>query len=113
VSFAGLLVRTATVHRIAEQGADRYNSPTRVEIGATTYPAWVEQSRSSEELIDRNSVRTDALLILPAYAEIGPLDWVEIDGVAYEVDGTPARVWRGIAGREHHVEAALKAIKGK
>lgn len=113
MSFAGLLVRTAIVHRMAEQGADRYNSPERVQIGAAEYPAWVEQSRTSEEIVDRNAVRVDALLVLPAYAEIGPLDQVEVDGVLYEVDGNPARVWRGIGGGVHHIEAALREVRGK
>jgi hypothetical protein len=112
--FDNLLVRTAVVHHVAEQGADRYNDPERVETGTDTYPAWFDQSRSAEDLDRRDASSTDGLVVLPVGAVVGMLDWVDIDGTAYDIVGQPRRVWRGLGGgSEHHVECAVRVVTGR
>jgi hypothetical protein len=67
-------------------------------------------SGEAENALDRDQQMADATLYLPAGDPITALNRVQIDGVIYQVTGTPSPPFspRGA----HHVEVDLKVVEG-
>lgn len=60
----------------------------------------------------RGSVVTSPRLFVPSASDVGPHDRVEVDGVTYDVEGTPGR-WRNpFTGSTFPLVVNLKLVEG-
>jgi hypothetical protein len=91
-----------------------YGNATKLDWSAPTSRqtvGWLgPYSGETENAADRDQQMADATVYLPAGDPITALDRVQIDGVTYQVTGTPSPPFtpRGA----HHIEADLKVVKG-
>lgn len=119
MSLLSLLTQTVTVRHHEEGARDELNNPVDSWPTSTDYPAYLEQrpvgrdEESAELLAGRDTRITDFLLVLPATANIGPLDRVvDSDDRLYEVVGDPQNVWNPRKAQVSHIETLLRRIEG-
>lgn len=109
MSFASMLVRTATVTTHTQTGTpDAHGNPAWVDGTPTDYPAWLEQTGEQEILVERNTQISDHRLFLGADAVIDGNSTVVVDGQAFTVVGPPKLRWTPAGA--HHWEVDLKSI---
>lgn len=108
MSLRSLLTQTVTVQTHTAGADDVFGNQADTFPSSRTYRARLEQTAEDEQVVDRDTLRTDWLLILPPEAQISGRDRVVADGVTFEVVGPPAvqRTPRG----PHHIEARLTVV---
>lgn len=110
MSLTTLLAQIATVITMGSTGHDAYNNPTFGETSRADYPCRIQETAATEIVIGRDTVVSDLILFLPPEAVISAVDRVVVDGVTYEVLGTPNPVWGG-TGLDH-IEAHVRVVTG-
>jgi len=111
VSFDSLLIHTVSIRTPSPNaGADRYGNPTEDPGTPVDVPARVEQRAASEDVIDRDTRVTRALVFLPTGTNISALSVVAYEGQDWQVVGAPYYVANG-AG-PHHIQAVIELIEG-
>lgn len=111
MTFLSLLTETVTILRATAPTVDSTNDPIRVWTPIGTTNAYVEETKSTEEVAGRDQVVANWLFILPAQTDVLPYDRLEWNVQLFEVDGLPARpIVPGVG--EHHVEARAKWVEG-
>lgn len=111
MSLASLLTETLWVIPFAAGAEDEYHNPVGAFGAAVQVKGRLEQSRSDEETVDRDTPISDWILYLHPDAQVSALDRIQdADGRMFEVVGTPApqRSPRGI----HHIEVRLRNVEG-
>lgn len=109
--FANLLNQDVTViHISAGATKDAYGNkiPTRTPSDVR---GCLQQVRRSEMRAGEVSDDRYQLYLLPEVV-IATGDEVVIDGLYYEVFGTPEKVTRATTGQVHHIEATLRRTAG-
>lgn len=110
MSFQGLLNQELTiVHRSQTGPEDRDGTPTWVETRTTAY-GYKESVKSREYTDERDTQVEKSLLILPANVSIDKSDAIEMDGITYQIDGKPERLYNPRTHSEHHVECYLQEV---
>lgn len=102
-----MLLQDTVVRLRAGTVADGYGNPRRDWTTATeaSFPADVQPTASSEDVVDQDRTVTRWRLFLGPYAELLATDRVRWDGAVYEVEGDVER-WKR-RGVLHHTEAVL------
>lgn len=111
MSLATLMSRTVTIVTPGVR-VDAYsdNQPDWTTATSVATVGWLAQTSTLEDLDGRNATSSLFSLTLPAGTAIFNKDRVVIDGVTYEVDGSPTSAHTP-AG-EHHLEVPLKVVAG-
>lgn len=104
-----LLVHTVTLTH-PTVGADAYNNETLTYTGGTSVTAWLQQSTRAEPLADGRDPLVQTWLLMTNEEDVRGRDRVTFDGVTYEVDGPPEKVYAPPGF--HHTEATLRAVTG-
>lgn len=112
MSFASLLIHSVdiTTPTATPSSTDKYGNVTYTTSTASGVPARVQETGSSESLVDRDTRVTDYLVFLPAGTAITSLSTVVWQSRAFRVRGDPTIVDGGAA--PHHVEATLQEVTG-
>ena len=110
MSLAALLGQLAIVTPRTPGAEDEYGDPQLDDGVTSSYPCRLEQGGSYETTVGEDRVVTSSRAFLPPSAVIGHLDAVHIDGIAFEVMGTPD-VEVSPQG-PHHLKVALREIQG-
>lgn len=107
MSLLGLLSETVEVVRYTAT-TDAYGNTVPGAEQRTSYPARLEQLRTEEVVLDRDTVITDWRVFLPAGADVTPYDRIAGRGHLFEVVGLPAPQMspRGA----HHLEVQLRWV---
>lgn len=107
-----LLVRPVTILNPTTTTTDRYNNTVLVwdTPASTPAKAWIAQTTTSEEFTERDATVEELAATFAADAPLTSRSRVDVDGVVYEVVGTPRVAWtpRGA----HHTEVQLRAVTG-
>lgn len=109
---ARLLPLTVTKVRPA-QTTDRYGNAV-YDYGAaaarTSIAAWIDQASASEDTPDGRDAIEGGWKLITNHTGLDPLDRIEWDSAAYELDGPawPVHTPTGL----HHVEAQLRRVEG-
>ena len=111
MSLAGLMTYTVTLQRYLAVGEDEYGDPVATFTSIGSSSAWIEQTESREELVGRDRVLADWLLILPVGTTLRAYDRVIHDGMTFEVVGTPGLVGAPDPSKRH-LEARLRLVEG-
>jgi len=101
-----MLTQTATITRTPSTTVDAEGDWTSGTQTASTSPCRLEAGRSVEVFDGAERLVADALIFLPATADITSHDEVTVGGRRYQVVGQPAEM-RSPAG-VHHIEANLQ-----
>lgn len=108
-----LFTRTVTILR-GTSTSTGYGNATKLDWTnptPTQTVGWLgPYSGEAENALDRDQQMADATVFLPAGTDITALDRVQIDGVTYQVTGTPSPPFTPLGA--HHIEADLKVVKG-
>lgn len=106
--------KTITILRGAPGGFDAYGDPVASTVARIDVPGCAIVPRYSSEPTERgrNGVIIGLSAYVPASAGITHTDRVEIDGVAYLVEGEPALWSSPFTGWTPGVEVALKRAVG-
>jgi hypothetical protein len=110
VSLDTLFDQTLTRIRDPKTGRGRYGSAEGGTLDEEDYPARLEQTQSTEVLVDRDTVRVDLIVFTVPDADITATDLVEVDGVTYRVVGKPQPA-PGSPGAAH-LEIRLQRFDG-
>lgn len=112
MSLLSLLGQTATVTPRTQSALDEdeYGDPVLAEGIPGTYPARLEQTSSTENVVGGDLVLTSVILFLPANAIVHHLDQVAVDEQVFEVIGEP-NIEVSPAG-PHHQIAHLREVLG-
>lgn len=107
MSLAGLLTEPMSVVRYASS-VDEYGNTVAGAETKTTVRGRLEQLRTEEMVVDRDTVIVDWRAFLPVGTDITPLDRIEARGSLFEVVGLPneQRSPRG----PHHIEVSLRWV---
>lgn len=109
MTLARLLTQPVTVlNRAAGGDEDEYGDEVVEEWDRYDTDAYLEQTDSIEVQVDRDTVISNWLLVLPAGSVIDGGDQVITTDGTYEVIGRPARPWNPRLRAEHHIEARLR-----
>lgn len=104
-----------TVLTRAQTGTDRYgNAVYGWPEPGTTYDRCAFAPGTSTEPVEpgRTAVLVDAVVYLPAGAEVGPADRLIVRGVTYEVQGEPGD-WRSpYTGNRPGVAVPVRRVEG-
>jgi hypothetical protein len=113
VTLAALLNRPLT---IVAPGArtDDYGNPVPDWDNPIRIPAlgYLEQTTAVEITLDRDTVISDWLLVVPVGTAINTLDQVDVDGITYEVVGAPWPADNPRLRVVDHIEARLRHVSG-
>lgn len=108
MSYADLLVQTATVVHIGDTGTDRYNNPERGETSSDEgVRCRIEQLSVEELTIQRDTAGATHRGFFLVDQALGPFDQIELDDVTYEITGPPNVVYASAA--PHHIEVLLRS----
>lgn len=108
MSYSSLLPQTCSVSLFTAGVVDAEGNPTATST-SVTYPCRLQRRDAGEETAGLPSERSSWLLFLPDDATVDGGATVIVDGVTYEVDGPPERVYG--ARSVHHVEARLRLVE--
>lgn len=99
-----ILTPAAATDRYGNVAADWSNASSRQVM------AWVNQTGSTEDLINRDSTTTVGICYLPPGDPIAATDRIQVNGRTFQVDGQPntADTPRGV----HHIEVRLRDVEG-
>lgn len=112
MSYASLLVHTATIKRAATVTNDYGDSrPDWAAATSTTSPARFVQRSATEELGERDAEVSEWVAYLPAGVDLVATDRLEWGSYVFEVSGLPLAAVRRSAD-VHHIEAQLRLIEG-
>lgn len=106
----GMLTQPIEVLPYEEGERDRYNDVTPSFGDPVSYRGYLEQTAATEIVVDRDTLVSSWLLILPPHAELTAKDHVVSGVKTYEVVGEPWRVRDPMTRRTDHVEARLELI---
>ncbi len=104
-----LLNRVATVRTYDANGFDVYGNTTYDETDRGPYPCRIDVTRSVEQTLDRETVRTEFRAFFLPDADIKASDAVVVGDTVYRVDGDPIR--RDGMRDTHHLEAILVEVR--
>lgn len=110
MSLMSLLTETLWILPYTQGAEDEYGDPTADYNDAVMVRGRLEQSRATEETLDRDTPISDWILYVPAGTAVDAFDRVQdVDGRVFEVVGTPApqRSPRG----PHHIEVRLRNVE--
>lgn len=103
-----LLVRTATITRVAMSGtADVFGDPTE-STTATTASCYIEQKQAADTTAGQSVGSEEWLCVFPAGTAIDQNDRVVVDGVTYQVYGPPWSVANPRLATAGQVEVTLR-----
>jgi len=113
---AHLLPHTVTVVRPAASTDSHGNTVLDYGAGATRTQvrAWLQQDHRSEPLADGRDPLVQRWLLVTNHRDIhgrDRIEWSDMPGVTWEVDGPPAPLYTPSQGY-HHLEANLRVVEG-
>lgn len=110
--IARLLNQPVTIHHRSPGSENVRGNRALVVTGTDATVGYVEQTETTEVLVDRDTVTVTHLLVLFPDETIGPLDQVVVGGVPYEVVGQPSQRWNPRVRSVSHIEARLRVSAG-
>lgn len=110
--IARLLNQPVTINHRSPGAANVRGNSTLEVTGTDETVGYVEQTETTEVLVDRDTVTVTHLLVLGPDETIGPRDQVVVGDVAYEVVGQPSERWNPRVRSVSHIEARLRVSAG-
>ena len=113
MSLRSLLNQPITIQTIKATTKDKYGNDKPTSYGAPANAVgFIEQITTTEDLLNRDTTKTQWQAWLPAGTTIGHLDRIGFNGQTFEVDGEPWAVWN--PGRQvvSHIVVKLVTING-
>jgi hypothetical protein len=104
-----LLVHAVTLTH-PTTSSDAYNDEVEAYAGGSSITAWLQQNTRAEPHTDGRDPLVQTWLLMTNEEDVRGRDRVTFDGVVYEVDGPPEKVYTP-AGF-HHTEATLRLVTG-
>jgi len=109
VTFRSLLISTGTVTRLTEDGFDDYGNIIEDWVAEhTDIPCRVDYRGGTENVEDRNTVTTTAVIFIEAVYDVQHLDRITVDSVVWEVSAAPTL--RQNSTGAHHYEVPVEAV---
>ena len=113
MSLHSLLNQPITIQSMQAGTPDPYGNKPIVENGAPVATlGFIEQSTTSEDLLNRDTTKTNWEAWLPAGTAIAHLDYINFNGQKFQVDGEPWSVWHPGKRTVSHIVVKLVVING-
>ena len=112
MSLRSLLNEPVTVQHVDASGVDVYGNATNTSLSTTATVGYLEQTVSTENQVDRDTVVTDWQAFLPAGTQIDPNDRLVFNTGTFEVVGLPAVFYNPRTRRDAYVLCHLRLTSG-
>jgi hypothetical protein len=108
-----LLTQPLTIQTVQTGTLDEYGDQIQASYGAPVSAfGFLEQRKTDEMLVDRDTVVSDWKCWLQAGTAIGHLDFITYNGQKFQVNGQPHEVWNARKGVVSHIEVELVVVDG-
>lgn len=109
MTFSSLLISTATVTRLNEDGYDDYGNIVQDwVVEHDDVPCRVDYRGGNENIEDRNTVTLTAIIFIGADVTVLHLDRITVDSVVWEVSDAPTLRQNGTG--PHHYEVPVEKV---
>jgi hypothetical protein len=112
MSLPRLLNQPLTLRRWTTDALDEYGNMVEGAADTVIVYGYIEQTDSTETLIDRDTVVTNWTGYVPADTEIGHLDYITFEGNTFQVNGAPNPVYNPRLKRLSHQTVKLTSVLG-
>ena len=113
MSLERLLNQPLTLQRQTGSSTDEYGNTVLGALGLPeTIYGYLEQSSSTETMIDRDTVLTRWTAHLRKDSNVGPLDVITFEGRSFQVDGAPTYHYNPRTQMVSHITASLVSFQG-
>lgn len=112
MTLAALLNQPLTIQRRASTSTDEYGDDVPGTVSTVETHGYVEQTEATEVTVDRETYRTDWLVVLPAGTPIDGSDRIIHGARLLEVIGSPHEAWNPHRRAVDHIEARAREVTG-
>lgn len=112
MSVERLMVQPLTIQTVGSS-TDIYGDQVPANVGSpVSVTGYLEQSSTTETLVDRDTVVTSWKAYLPAGTAINYLDFITFEGQKFQVNGAPWKVFNPRTRAVSHIELELVVVNG-
>jgi hypothetical protein len=103
---------TATLLTRTKSGTDALGNDVYMTVSTVVDHCIFDPGGSVELVQGQDMLTTTPMLYLPAGTTVGPIDAVTVNGITYEVDGSPNNYVSPFTGWPAGIAVKLKAVTG-
>lgn len=108
MSLLRLMNQPLTVQTVGGTSTDEYGNEVTGAIGdPVPVSGFLEQKDTTEYINGRETTVTRWTAILPATADIHPMDYINFESQKFQVDGEPDHKWNPRVRAVSHIECKL------
>lgn len=111
MSLPTLLSQELQLQRMNVETLDPYGNKRLSSAPAVIVKGYIEQTSSTENLVNRDTAVTRWTCYLPAGTPVGYLDRITFQGQTFQVDGEPHQVFNPRTKSVSHIQAALISVR--